>query len=83
MPIITINDKVPNEIEYQLCEAMTNTVKSIKNNSQHYFPALLSSHDTWLKRTIGEMQGTGELRLMKAKPELVDIVETRPAAGKK
>ncbi|MBX9587450.1 MAG: hypothetical protein K2X50_09350 [Gammaproteobacteria bacterium] len=83
MPKITTKDKIPNETEYQLCKAMTDTITTIKNNSEKYFPDLTTKQDKDLKSTIGIMQGAGELRLMKAKPELVDIVETRPLAGKK
>lgn len=84
IPKITMKDNIPNETEYQLCKVLTDTVTNIKNNSQKYFPELTEKQDRDLKSTIGIMQGAGELRLMKAKPELVEVINiSAPAAGKK
>jgi hypothetical protein len=78
MPKIETKGGKVNEIDFQLCKAMTDTVTTIKNNSEHYFPHLSTKQDHDLKSTLGIMQGAGEKALFKAKPELEVIIDAGP-----
>ncbi len=76
MPSIEKKQGKVNEIDYELCKAMTKTCETIKNDIENLIPKLSKDRKDWMVVTLGTMQGHGEKEMYRADPKREEPVDT-------